>query len=72
MTLFSKRLRKIVKRFPGKRYFGVYRFLPIFFVAGAALEFSMINWRVGEVNFYNTYKKRKVQEMVDEKLHQQV
>ena len=36
---------------PGKKYFGIYRFLPLFFIAGAALEFTMINWHVGDVNF---------------------
>ena len=35
------------------------RFLPFFFGLGAALEFSMINWTVGETNFYKTYKKRQ-------------
>lgn len=61
----SKTLVKILDKWPGKTYFGYYRFLPLFFVAGAALEFSMINWRVGEVNFYDTYKRRQAQEIVD-------
>jgi len=51
--------RKILDAFPGKKYFGLYRFLPCFFLLGAALEFSMINWTVGEINFYRTYKKRQ-------------
>ncbi|CAB3242080.1 unnamed protein product [Arctia plantaginis] len=34
----------------------------------AALEFSMINWRVGEVNFYNTFKKRQAHDIVEEKI----
>ncbi|XP_063979244.1 small integral membrane protein 4 [Diachasmimorpha longicaudata] len=72
MILYSKTLRRLVKKFPGKRFFGVYRFLPVFFIIGAALEFSMINWRVGEVNFYNTYKKKKVEEIVEQKLHESV
>ena len=36
---------------PGKQTLGIYRFLPFFFGLGAALEFSMINWTVGETNF---------------------
>jgi Uncharacterised protein family UPF0640 len=44
-------LRKIIEKWPGKKYFGVYRFLPLFFGLGAALEFSMINWTVGDTNF---------------------
>ena len=44
-------LRKVLDAIPGKRRFGVYRFLPIFFCMGAALEFAMIKWTVGETNF---------------------
>jgi hypothetical protein len=51
MTFYSRTLRRFLNKWPGKKYFGIYRFLPIFFVLGAALEFSMINWHVGEVNF---------------------
>lgn len=48
---YSGTLRDILDKWPGKKTFGIYRFLPIFFVLGAALEFSMINWTVGETNF---------------------
>lgn len=51
MNLISIRLRKLLNQWPGKNIFGIYRFLPAFFVLGAALEFSMINWTVGETNF---------------------
>lgn len=51
MRLYNRTLQKLLDKWPGKKYFGIYRFLPIFFVLGAALEFSMINWHVGEVNF---------------------
>ncbi|XP_049277376.1 small integral membrane protein 4 [Anopheles funestus] len=64
----SNTLKQILDRWPGKRTFGIYRFLPIFFGLGAALEFSMIHWRVGETNFYNTFKKRQAKEIVEEKL----
>ena len=47
----SKAFRRFLEAWPGKRTFGIYRFLPFFFVLGAALEFSMINWHAGEVNF---------------------
>ncbi|XP_046749207.1 small integral membrane protein 4 [Diprion similis] len=60
----------VFDKWPGKKLFGVYRFLPIFFVLGAALEFSMINWHVGEVNFYKTFKKRRIEEAVEKKLAQ--
>jgi len=52
-------ISRTIKAFPGEKRFGVYRFLPCFFILGAALEFSMINWTVGETNFYRTFKKRQ-------------
>lgn len=80
----SKILGKIIKKWPGAKYFGVYRFLPLFFVLGAALEFSMINWRVGTVNFCkllnmicmmfmqvildDTFKRREAEKLLEEEL----
>ena len=60
---------KIMDAVPGKKYFGLYRFLPLFFLLGASLEFSMINWTVGEVNFYRTYKKRQALDYLEAKKH---
>ncbi|XP_055598052.1 small integral membrane protein 4 [Uranotaenia lowii] len=64
----SRTLKQLLDLWPGKNTLGIYRFLPLFFGLGAALEFSMIHWRVGETNFYNTFKKRQAKEIVDEKL----
>ncbi|XP_059491278.1 small integral membrane protein 4 [Neocloeon triangulifer] len=66
MQLYNRGLQKLLDKWPGKKTFGIYRFLPLFFALGAALEFSMINWTVGETNFYRTYKRRQVQELADE------
>lgn len=55
-------LRHVLDRWPGKRLLGNYRFLPVFFVMGAALEFAMIHWHAGQVNFYKTYKRRQAEE----------
>jgi len=52
---------------PGKKTLGMYRFLPFFFVLGAAVEFSMINWTVGETNFYKTFKKRQAENILSAK-----
>ena len=52
---YSRIIRQIFFYWPVKGNFGVYRFLPIFFVLGAALEFTMIKWHVGEVNFCKLY-----------------
>jgi len=60
-------LGKLLDSIPGKHRFGLYRFLPFFFVLGAALEFSMINWTVGETNFYRTYKKRQALDYLESK-----
>ncbi|XP_055710051.1 small integral membrane protein 4 [Phlebotomus papatasi] len=68
MSYQSETLRRLLDHWPGKKLFGIYRFLPAFFLLGAALEFSMINWTVGETNFYNTYKKRQAKIIAEEKL----
>jgi len=60
---------RVLDAFPGKKRFGLYRFLPCFFLLGAALEFSMINWTVGETNFYRTYKKRQALNQLEEEQH---
>ncbi|XP_021968033.1 small integral membrane protein 4 [Folsomia candida] len=57
-------IRRVLDRIPGNNRLGMYRFLPFFFVLGAALEFSMIKWDVnGQVNFYRTYKRRRAEEV---------
>ena len=42
---YSKGLRQLLNLWPGKRL-GVYRFLPLFFVVGASIEWVMINARI--------------------------
>merc|ERR1712121_131126 len=54
----STRLQRILEKWPGKRL-GVYRFLPFFFFMGAGMEFFMINFKMGEANFYTVYKQRQ-------------
>jgi len=66
--MVSRNLKILLSRWPGEKTFGVYRFLPIFFGIGAGLEFSMINWRVGETNFYSTFKRRRAQDLAKAKL----
>jgi len=67
MKFYSVRLAKLFRKWPGARY-GEYRFLPIFFLLGAALEFTMINWRVGEVNFYAVYKRKQAHRLALERI----
>uniref|UniRef100_G3MN14 Small integral membrane protein 4 n=1 Tax=Amblyomma maculatum TaxID=34609 RepID=G3MN14_AMBMU len=59
-------IARAVQDWPGKNTFGPYRFLPAFFLLGAALEFAMINWTPGgNTNFYKTFKRRQAKSMVD-------
>ncbi|XP_059617025.1 small integral membrane protein 4 [Phlebotomus argentipes] len=69
MKYQSHSFRRWLDYWPGKKLLGIYRFLPAFFILGAALEFSMINWTVGETNFYNTYKRRQAKNILEERLH---
>ncbi|XP_017299044.1 small integral membrane protein 4 [Diaphorina citri] len=67
---YSLRLKRLLKAWPGQKYFGIYRFLPLFFGVGAALEFAMIKWEVnnGEINFYKTYKRNQAVILAEERL----
>ncbi|KAM6300917.1 ubiquinol-cytochrome c reductase complex assembly factor 5 [Aegotheles albertisi] len=57
--LVSSRVRRLLQRVPGKRRFGVYRFLPFFFLLGGAMEWVMINVRVGKETFYDVYRRKR-------------
>ncbi|KAH8238258.1 hypothetical protein KR032_001639 [Drosophila birchii] len=65
MSPYSGSVRRLLDSWPGKQRFGVYRFLPLFFLLGAGLEFSMINWTVGETNFceWEAQKRRFLQSL---------
>lgn len=70
MLLFNRKVKRLINKLPGKKL-GEYRLLPLCFLLGAALEYSMIHWQVGEVNFYKTYKRRRVEELVEKRLKQE-
>ncbi|NXF80034.1 SMIM4 protein, partial [Sclerurus mexicanus] len=57
--LVSRRLKRLLQMVPGKRRFGVYRFLPFFFVLGGAMEWFMINVRIGKETFYDVYRRKR-------------
>lgn len=69
MVNIKKKIRRFINRLPGKAL-GEFRLLPIFFVGGALTELAMIKWHVGEVNFYKTYKKRRIEEAVEKRLQE--
>ncbi|XP_028374098.1 small integral membrane protein 4 isoform X2 [Phyllostomus discolor] len=57
--MFSRaQVRRILQRVPGKQRFGVYRFLPFFFVLGGTMEWIMIKVRVGQETFYDVYRRK--------------
>ncbi|XP_026713258.1 small integral membrane protein 4 [Athene cunicularia] len=57
--LVSRRVRRLLRLVPGKRRFGVYRFLPFFFLLGGAMEGFMINVRIGKETFYDVYRRKR-------------
>ncbi|XDB62847.1 hypothetical protein AB1E18_016188 [Capra hircus] len=57
--MFSRtQVRRVLQRVPGKQRFGVYRFLPFFFVLGGTMEWIMIKLRVGQETFYDVYRRK--------------
>ncbi len=60
IKLFSNLSQKYIigplRKFPGEERFGLYRFLPLFFIFGGTLEFLMCNLKAGpaQVNFCKT------------------
>ncbi len=64
----SSLLKIIVKNWPLRRYLGVYAFMPLFFIIGAAIEYSMINWTVGQTNFYGVYKLKRARELAQQQI----
>lgn len=47
----SQNIKYFLSLVPGKRRFGVYRFLPVFFCIGGVMEWVMINVRIGRETF---------------------
>ncbi|XP_042309513.1 small integral membrane protein 4 [Sceloporus undulatus] len=57
--LIRHKIKRLLYMVPGKQRFGVYRFLPFFFVLGGAMEWFMINVRIGTETFYDVYRRKK-------------
>ncbi|XP_062441541.1 ubiquinol-cytochrome c reductase complex assembly factor 5 [Rhea pennata] len=55
----SPKVKRFLQLVPGKRRFGVYRFLPFFFLLGGAMEWFMINVRIGKETFYDVYRRKR-------------
>ncbi|XP_004176343.1 ubiquinol-cytochrome c reductase complex assembly factor 5 [Taeniopygia guttata] len=64
----SERLKLLLKLVPGQRRFGFYRFLPFFFVLGGAMEWFMINVRVGKETFYDVYRRKQSERLYEARI----
>lgn len=62
MNKFRRSLKRLLDKLPGQKKYGFYAYVPIVFLGGAALEIFMNEFRVGDVSFYKTLKRRLVQD----------
>ncbi|XP_008301945.1 ubiquinol-cytochrome c reductase complex assembly factor 5 [Stegastes partitus] len=68
MFIKSKTVRSLLRFVPGKRRFGSYRFLPIFFCIGGVMEWIMINVRIGKETFYDVYRRKRSEREYQQKI----
>ncbi|XP_015671340.1 small integral membrane protein 4 [Protobothrops mucrosquamatus] len=61
MSVNSK-ITQLMNKVPGKKRFGIYRFLPFYFVLGGAMEWFMINVSVGNQTFYDVYRRKQTEQ----------
>ncbi|XP_077422636.1 ubiquinol-cytochrome c reductase complex assembly factor 5 [Vanacampus margaritifer] len=64
----STTLRYFLGLAPGKRRFGPYRFLPVFFCIGGVMEWIMINVRIGKETFYDVYRRKRSEREYQQKV----
>ncbi|XP_068111113.1 ubiquinol-cytochrome c reductase complex assembly factor 5 [Hyperolius riggenbachi] len=64
-------IRSVLDSVPGKKRLGVYRFLPLFFLLGGAMEWFMINVRLGKETFYDVYRRRQSERRYEERTQQE-
>ncbi|CAH3148731.1 unnamed protein product [Pocillopora meandrina] len=63
--MFQEKIRTI------KRRLGVYRFLPLFFIAGAGIELFMIKVRIGKETFYEVYVRKESERRLERRKQEQ-
>ncbi|XP_029994025.1 ubiquinol-cytochrome c reductase complex assembly factor 5 [Sphaeramia orbicularis] len=68
MSYKSLNIKYLLSLVPGKRHFGTYRFLPIFFCIGGVMEWIMINVRIGKETFYDVYRRKQSERQYQRKL----
>ncbi|KAG8128274.1 hypothetical protein E2320_015146 [Naja naja] len=57
----SSKISQLMNKVPGKKQFGVYRFLPFYFILGGAMEWFMINVSVSNQTFYDVYRRKQAE-----------
>ncbi|KAM3847375.1 ubiquinol-cytochrome c reductase complex assembly factor 5 [Vipera latastei] len=58
----SSKITQLMNKVPGKKRFGIYRFLPFYFVLGGAMEWFMINVPIGNQTFYDVYRRKQTEQ----------
>ncbi|XP_075431145.1 ubiquinol-cytochrome c reductase complex assembly factor 5 [Ascaphus truei] len=66
------KIRNLLELIPGKQRFGIYRFLPFFFILGGSMEWFMINVRIGKETFYDVYRRRQSERQYEQRLEEEV
>ncbi|XP_029912312.1 ubiquinol-cytochrome c reductase complex assembly factor 5 [Myripristis murdjan] len=64
----SQNVKYLLSLVPGKRRFGTYRFLPVFFCIGGVMEWIMINVRIGKETFYDVYRRKQSEREYQQKI----
>ncbi|XP_071776930.1 ubiquinol-cytochrome c reductase complex assembly factor 5 [Centroberyx gerrardi] len=64
----NQNIKYMLSLVPGKRRFGTYRFLPIFFCIGGVMEWIMINVRIGKETFYDVYRRKQSEREYQQKI----
>ncbi|XP_033943862.1 ubiquinol-cytochrome c reductase complex assembly factor 5 [Pseudochaenichthys georgianus] len=64
----SNNIQYLLSLVPGKQSLGTYRFLPIFFCIGGAMEWIMINVRIGKETFYDVYRRKQSERDYEKKM----
>ena len=64
-----KTTRKLINLFfdnwPFYKKYGFFSLTPLFFIIGAVYEFTLIHLKIGEINFYDVYKRKEMEKIIN-------
>ncbi|XP_034962051.1 ubiquinol-cytochrome-c reductase complex assembly factor 5 [Zootoca vivipara] len=66
--LVRHKIKLLLNMVPGKQRFGIYRFLPFFFILGGGMEWFMIRVRIGKETFYDVYRRKRSERQHEQNL----